>query len=396
VVAVAENAAGPGANFVAKPARLQAWAARGACVAGQPAYLIPVFRLPGNQWQAQVASPVTVQVQVVDDCGNAVTAAKGGAVQVTFGNGDPGLDLRDVGSGIWEGTWVPAASGPAVALQVSASQGSLRMDPALVAGTSLTAAVQPASGSSPGQPTGVVNAASGGQAIPQVVAPGSYVAIYGQGLSAGAGVSASSLPLPTTLNGTQLLLGGKPMPLLFAGSGQVNALVPEGLAPNASYPLVVIRGATESVPVSLTVAELQPGIYTVDTSGSGAGIVTNSVTGQLIDAANPAHAGDYLTIYCTGLGALLGPNGEVEPADGAAAPTNLIFGTTAQVTATIGGVSVPAAFAGLTPTLAALYQVNVQVPAGVSPGNAVALTITATDPQTAATARSNSIAIAVQ
>jgi uncharacterized protein (TIGR03437 family) len=212
----------------------------------------------------------------------------------------------------------------------------------------------------------------------------------------GAGVSASSLPLPTTLNGTQLLLGGKPMPLLFAGSGQVNALVPEGLAPNASYPLVVIRGATESVPVSVTVTELQPGIYTVDTSGSGAGIVTNSVTGQLIGAANPAHAGDYLTVYCTGLGAVQGPNGEMEPADGAAAPTNLIFGTTAQVTATIGGVSVPAAFAGLTPTFAGLYQVNVQVPAGVSPGNAVALTVTATDQQTGATARSNSVAIAVQ
>ena len=244
--------------------------------------------------------------------------------------------------------------------------------------------------------SGVVNAASGEQATPQVVAPGSYVTIYGTGLAGGGDPSATSLPLTTTLNGTQVLLGGTPMPLLYASPRQVNAIVPEGLPPNASYPLVVVQGSAQSLPLSLIVTELQPGIYTADSSGSGAGIVANAITGSPIGASNPAHAGEYLVVYCTGLGALSGPNGQSQPADGAPAPTSPIFQTTAAVTATIGGVIAPVSFAGLTPAFAGLYQVNLQTPEGVAPGDSVLLTITVTDPQTGATAQSNLVTVAIQ
>lgn len=66
------------------------------------------------------------------------------------------------------------------------------------------------------------------------------------------------------------------------------------------------------------------------------------------------------------------------------------------VNATIGGVSAPVYFSGLTPTLAGLYQVNVRVPVGVTPGNEVQMTITATDAVSGASAQSNSVTIAVQ
>jgi uncharacterized protein (TIGR03437 family) len=248
------------------------------------------------------------------------------------------------------------------------------------------------------QLTGVVNAASETQAAPSVVSTGSYIAIYGAGLGGTGSPSATSVPLPTTLNGVQVTLGGLPMPLFYAASGQINAMVPQGLSPNNSYPLVVLSasGALRSTPVTLLVRELQLAIYTFDSSGSGPGIVANNTTGQLITASNPAHAADYLVIYCTGLGPLQGPHGEPEPADGVAAPTNIVFRTKATVTATIGGVSTPVLFSGLTPTLVGLYQANVQVPAGATPGSAVPLVITATDSQTGATAQSNSVTIAVQ
>ena len=51
-----------------------------------------------------------------------------------------------------------------------------------------------------------------------MVAPGSYIAIYGTGLAGNGNSSATpGQPLPTTLNGTQILLGGLPLPLLYAG-----------------------------------------------------------------------------------------------------------------------------------------------------------------------------------
>jgi uncharacterized protein (TIGR03437 family) len=367
-----------------------------ACSAGKAGYLVGLLQAPLNLSVIQAASPQTVQVQIVDDCGNPVTAASGGAVQVTFSNKDSALNLQDVGSGIWQGTWAPVNAGNAVMVQISASEQGLTLNPASSAGATATVSVAAAGANSAGQATGIANAASAAQAIAGVVAPGSYIAIYGNNLAGTGTPGATTLPLPTSLNGTQLFLGGLPMPLLYASSGQVNAIVPQALAPNASYPFVIVRGSTESVPVQLTVTELQPGIYTADSSGSGQGIVTEALTGQLVSAANPAHAGDFLTVYASGLGSLSGPNGETEPSDGAAAPTTTIFRTTSTITATVGGVPATVTFAGLTPTLAALYQVNVQVPPGAPTGSAVPLVITATDKKSGTVAQSNTVMITVQ
>jgi uncharacterized protein (TIGR03437 family) len=185
------------------------------------------------------------------------------------------------------------------------------------------------------------------------------------------------------------------MPLLYASASQINALIPQGLT-STTCPLIVTTGTIQSAAVQLTVTELQPGIYTVNESGSGAGIVTEALTGQLNSTSNPAHAGDYLVLYATGLGSVQSQTGQPGPAVGAQAPLTTIFYTTATVTATIGGVSAPVEFSGLTPTFAGLYQVNVQVPTGVKPGNAVPVVITSTDPTTGVTAASNTVTIVVQ
>jgi uncharacterized protein (TIGR03437 family) len=96
------------------------------------------------------------------------------------------------------------------------------------------------------------------------------------------------------------------------------------------------------------------------------------------------------------LGALVGPNGETEPGDGAVAPSTIIYSTTAKVTATLGGANLPVLFSGLTPTFAGLYQVNVQVPTGVTAGSGVPIVLTATDPVTGATATGNAVMVSVQ
>ena len=247
------------------------------------------------------------------------------------------------------------------------------------------------------QVSGIVNAASSGVAVPSAISPGGYITIYGTNLSNPATITAAgSLPLPITLNQTQVTIGDLPINLLYVSSTQINGLVPQEIGPNNSYPLVITNNSSFTTPVMVRVQELQPGIYTVDQSGSGAGVVTNALTGQLISAANPAHASDYLSIYATGLGPLVGPNGEVQPADGAGAPTTMAFQTIANVTATIGGVDAPVLFSGLTPGFAGLYQVNIQVPPDVSPSDAALLVIKAVDSQTGASAQSNPVTIAAR
>ncbi len=90
----------------------------------------------------------------------------------------------------------------------------------------------------------------------------------------------------------------------------------------------------------------------------------------LADAANPGTAGDYIVIYCTGLG-------EVSPPvkAGTAAPLDHVTQTVNPVSVTIGGVPAQVMFAGLNPGFAGLYQVNAVVPQGVAPGSAVTVSL---------------------
>ncbi len=191
-----------------------------ACPGGKASFLIPVFQQPVNQ-VVQAGAPETLRAEVIDDCGNPVTANDGGSVQVTFSSGDSGVDLHDAGSGIWEATWAPVNVANQVKLQVAASEQGLTLNPSLSAANTLIVMVQGPSADSAAQPTGIVNAASVGQAMLQVVAPGSYVSIYGTGLSAAGSVAGkASLPLPTMLKwNARYFLGGQPMPLIYASGG---------------------------------------------------------------------------------------------------------------------------------------------------------------------------------
>jgi uncharacterized protein (TIGR03437 family) len=95
---------------------------------------------------------------------------------------------------------------------------------------------------------------------------------------------------------------------------------------------------------------------------------------QFVNTASaPASAGDALTIYCAGLGAVNPP-----VADGTAAPLTQPFAQTVDpVTVTVGGEPAQVLFTGLAPGFAGLYQVNVVVPSGIAPGTSVPVVITA-------------------
>jgi uncharacterized protein (TIGR03437 family) len=93
----------------------------------------------------------------------------------------------------------------------------------------------------------------------------------------------------------------------------------------------------------------------------------------------PVHAGDYLQIYATGLGKAT-QNGDPKGlglVTGTIAPLsgNPLFLTIATPTVTVGGLPAAVLFSGLAPGFTGLYQVDVQIPAGVAAGNDVPLVV---------------------
>ena len=81
---------------------------------------------------------------------------------------------------------------------------------------------------------------------PQVGAglgPGNIVQIYGTGLAAQ--ISApTTLPLPTQVNGTIVIIGGKQAPLYYVSPGQINAQVPFELTAGDRYQVIVSANGT--------------------------------------------------------------------------------------------------------------------------------------------------------
>jgi uncharacterized protein (TIGR03437 family) len=227
---------------------------------------------------------------------------------------------------------------------------------------------------------GIVNGASFVPAPNNPAAPGALVSIFGQNLSTQV-AGASGIPLPTSLAGTEVLINNVRAPLIYVSPGQINAQVPfaPAIAPGNAYDVVVrAQGPGDSSPERLRVETTAPGIFTVPAGGTGQGAILIANTNRLAMPARPdvpsepAARGGYVSIYCTGLGA-------TEPAveSGRAGPTSEpLARVKTPVSVTIGGQAATVTFAGMAPGFVGLYQVDAQVPAGVTPGDAVPVVMT--------------------
>jgi uncharacterized protein (TIGR03437 family) len=211
-------------------------------------------------------------------------------------------------------------------------------------------------------PGGVVNAATFASTV---VAPGSIATLYGNfGFASPA--QASAVPLPIALSGlsVQFQSGnlGVDAPLFYASPQQINLQIPWELAGQSSANIQPIQNGIAGAVQSLGLSSFSPGIFlTGPLNAQFAAIVDSS--GQLISFANPATAGKVLEIYCTGLGLVTNP-----PASGNAASSTTLSETVTTPVVTIGGVPAKVLFSGLAPGTVGEYQVDIQVPSGVTPG----------------------------
>jgi uncharacterized protein (TIGR03437 family) len=225
---------------------------------------------------------------------------------------------------------------------------------------------------------GVVNNASFAAGT-NPVAPGSIAAVFGTNMNDGSSVLFSSFGadgrLVTTLGGAQVTINGSAVPIFYSTPAQLGIQIPADLTGSSASIQVTIGGET-SAGQMIPLAPVAPGLFSTDQSGQGQGAILIANTNILVAAtgsipgreSRPAKPGDFITIFCTGLGA-------VTPAlaDGQPGTNNT---TVKQPSVTIDGVPATLQFSGIAPGFVGLDQVNVQVPAGTRTANDIPVVLT--------------------
>ena len=311
----------------------------------------------GDQNQAiagQIIPDGEVAFQLIDGNGAPVVGAPvsfstgRGSVPLTLSNASRTTDnygyaYATVTFGPATGIYIVNGTGGGVTYQFT---GSVSPAPAVAAG-------------------GVVNAAS----FTSTVAPGSYASIFGTNLSYTIDENSNPLHLPLAMDQVTVSFDAAatgslpavsvPGHITYVSPGQVNIQVPWELQGYSSAQMkVTMFGTGFGNVVTVPLATYTPSIF------GGGSAAAEDLNGGIISAANPAVRGNYISLFCNGLGPVTNQPGSGEPARGSP-----LSQTTTQATVTIGGVPATVAFSGLTPTLSGLYQINVQVPSGIAAGN---------------------------
>jgi|GEM_PF-1500013 len=248
----------------------------------------------------------------------------------------------------------------------------------------------------------VTNAATFGD---EALAPGSIASVFGGGLNAPQVLAAFPNSdvggLSVTFDGTAATLFA-----VVPESGQVNLLVPRSLPVTGTTDVVLRTASGTTEPLTIDLAEFSPGLFPVNdptTPGRrfAAAILGNTVwlpipdsvsialglpTNCAADGVNaaslcgqPARPGEVIQLFATGLGratpggqpaGMLLPDDQTAPADG-----SVIYATTALPEVLVGGIPARVVFSGLAPGFSGLYQVNIEIPAGVAAGDAITIAV---------------------
>jgi len=310
-----------------------------------------------NNFNVPAGWPATLIVQLNDNCGNAV---KGGSVVANFSNGDAPLALAGGNANTYSATWQPGNVFPETTITLNATAGTLA--PAV---ETLTGNVNANSAAPPVLlPDGTLHIffdLSTADALGAGLAPGNVAQVYGSGLGPAMVTGATTVPLPPQLDGTFLLVGGIQAPLYYVFNDPIAVEIPFELAPNQQYAAVASVNGALSLPITLTIVPVQPGIaLNPDGSVNGQHLDT---TYSSITPSNPATPGETIVIYLAGMGAT---NPSVATGD----PTPLEqVPATIQPTVTVDGQDAHIVYAGLTPTGVGLYQIDFTVPANARSGS---------------------------
>lgn len=219
------------------------------------------------------------------------------------------------------GSRIEVASGGTAAFRLSRTGGRL------------TATPQTASLSS----SGVLNSAS----FTPEIAVGGLISIFGSGLA-------------RTGRETKVSIGGRNAQVVAAMPFQLNAQIPFETAPGIHT--LRVETPWSNVERSVEIRPVAPAAFRSD----GRAIVVNQ-DGILNSPANPASRGETVVLYVTGLGAVSGSD-DLRP-------------VVTPVKVVLRDQEMRVSYAGLTPGLVGLYQINFVISSMIAPGIDISLTL---------------------
>jgi uncharacterized protein (TIGR03437 family) len=320
-----------------------------------PTQVIPAQTGLVNNFSAPASWPTPLEITVVDDCEAAVTGA---SVVATFSNGDPPLALRlaDPKGGRYSATWTPRRTATQVVISAKTSVPGFAS-----ATTLLNGAVTP--NNAPvldrNSTLNLYNPLPGA-----AVAPGTLLEIKGSYLAAQS-LNSTTLPLPKTLGGTSVLVGGLPAPIASVSPGQVNVQAPFELTPGQPYQVIVLSNGALTTPDSVQFTATAPGVSL--TGGSFVNAV-HGTGGAIVTETAPAKPGETISVFLTGLGPT-----DTTVATGAGAPSDPPANVLNQPIVTLDGLPVAYTFAGLAPGAAGVYRIDMKVPEDAKSGDLLLL-----------------------
>jgi uncharacterized protein (TIGR03437 family) len=205
--------------------------------------------------------------------------------------------------------------------------------------------------------------------------PGALASLFGTNLATDT-TSAPSLPLPSELLGTRVLVQDPSMPnpimapLYFVSPGQINFQIPfEVVRTNISISVSTLQGASNAL--NVTLSPMAPGLFSRTSNGAGTALVFDSAFKPLTDTPSLAST---VIFYATGLGVTTPsstsgfPGNSTPPFNQVATPFDVY----------IGGSKATVSWVGLAPGFAGVYQLNV-IPAGEAVGDVVITCSTCTE-----------------
>ncbi|MGA2274343.1 MAG: hypothetical protein ABSH00_12370 [Bryobacteraceae bacterium] len=197
---------------------------------------------------------------------------------------------------------------------------------------------------------------------PGPFAPSSVLSMFGTNLAwTTEAVTPATLAggsLPTQLAATMVCVDNVPAPLLYASPTQINFLVPSEQIPG-DVTVTVVRQGVDGPAVTITLIDAAPALFVMD---GGFAIAQDWNTNYtLMTTGAPAHAGDIVVLYATGLGYTSPPWASGEVAQSAAYITSQ-----ASMQVLLNGAAIDPSlvlYAGVTPGYCGLYQINFTIPA---------------------------------